>query len=125
MRRADAAARGRPVLFVAAGGLAGALARHAVTASLPTAVAGTLAVNVVGCFALGALLSDARLAAALSAETRLLAGTGFLSSFTTYSAFAAQTLSLSPALATANVAGTYGLGFLAAVLGGLVARWVS
>lgn len=118
-------ARVRPLVLVGVGGFSGAVLRHAVTVSLPTAVLGTLAVNVLGSFALGALLYEARLAGVLSAETRLVVGTGFLSSFTTYSAFAVQTLSLSPRLAVANVAGNYVLGLLAVVLGHAVAKWLS
>lgn len=125
MNQARIRAQVRPVALVAAGGVLGTVARHAVTVSLPSAVLGTLAVNVVGSFALGALLSEGRLADALSAETRLLVGTGVLSSFTTYSTFAVETASLSPRLAVANVAGTYALGFLAVVLGQVVARWLS
>lgn len=125
MNKVRVRAQVRPVALVAAGGVLGAVARHAVTVSLPTAVLGTLAVNVVGSFALGALLSATRLASALSADTRLVVGTGFLASFTTYSTFAVETASLSPRLAVANVAGTYALGFLAVVLGQVVARWLS
>jgi len=125
MNQARIRAQVRPVALVAAGGVLGTVARHAVTVSLPSAVLGTPAVNVVGSFALGALLSEGRLADALSAETRLLVGTGVLSSFTTYSTFAVETASLSPRLAVANVAGTYALGFLAVVLGQVVARWLS
>ncbi|SFR96407.1 camphor resistance protein CrcB [Halomicrobium zhouii] len=132
MNEAQVRAQVRPVALVAVGGVLGAVARHAVTVSLPSptisvpsVVLGTLVVNVVGSFALGALLSDARLTTALSAETRLVVGTGFLASFTTYSTFAVETASLSPRLAVANVAGNYALGFLAVVLGQVVARWLS
>lgn len=125
MRQAGALERVHPFLLVAGGGFAGAVLRHAVAVSFPTAILGTLTVNVLGSFALGALLTEAHLANVLSAETRLVVGTGFLSSFTTYSAFAAQTTSLSPTLAVANVAGNYALGFLAVVLGQVVARWAS
>lgn len=125
MSRTVSLGRIHPLVLVAAGGFAGAVLRHAVTVTLPTAVLGTLAVNVLGSFALGALLYEARLSGVLSAETRLVLGTGFLSSFTTYSTFAAQTLSLSPTTAVANVAGNYLLGFLGVILGQAVARWVA
>ncbi|MCU4802522.1 CrcB family protein [Halobacteria archaeon HArc-gm2] len=132
MNQARIRAQVRPVALVAIGGVLGAVARHAVTVSLPTAaisvpsaVLGTLVVNVVGSFALGVVLSEARLATALSAETRLVVGTGFLASFTTYSTFAVETASLSPRLAVVNVAGNYALGFLAVVVGQVVARWSS
>jgi CrcB protein len=110
-----------PVLLVAVGGFAGAVLRHAVAAALPGGFPwGTLAVNVAGSFALGGLLFEAELAGRLSAETRLVLGTGLLSSFTTYSTFAVQTASLSPTLAVANVSANYALGF-AAVLAGRAA----
>lgn len=125
MSRARALERVHPLLLVAVGGFLGAVLRHAIAVSLPTEVLGTLVVNVVGSFALGVLLYEAHLANVLSAETRLVVGTGFLSSFTTYSTFAVQTLSLSPQLAVANVAGNYALGFLAVLAGQLVARWAS
>ena len=125
MKQAQALERIHPLVLVGAGGFLGAIVRHAVSVSLPTAVVGTLVVNVAGSFALGALLSEARLADRLSVETRLVVGTGFLSSVTTYSTFAVQTLSLSPRLAVANVAGNYALGFLAVVFGQAVARWLT
>ncbi len=123
MERAALLDRARPLLLVGSGGFAGAVLRHAVAVSLPTAVIGTLAVNVLGSFALGGLLSGAPVADRLSPETRLVVGTGFLASFTTYSTFAAETASLSPGLAVVNVAATYALGFLAVVAGQSVARW--
>jgi CrcB protein len=111
----------KPVLLVAVGGFAGAVLRHAVAVALPGGFPwGTLAVNVTGSFALGVLLFEATVAGRLSAETRLVLGTGLLSSFTTYSTFAVQTAALSPMLAVANVAANYALGF-AAVLAGRAA----
>ncbi|MFC7081494.1 fluoride efflux transporter CrcB [Halorussus caseinilyticus] len=107
-----------PLLLVAVGGFAGAILRHAVAAAFPGGFPwGTLAVNVAGSFALGALLYEAELSGRLSAETRLVLGTGFLSSFTTYSTFAVQTAALSPTLAVANVGANYALGFVAVLAG--------
>jgi len=98
--------------LVAAGGAAGASCRHAVALALPgTFPWGTLAVNVTGCFLLGLVAFSGLLPPA----PRSAVATGFLSSFTTYSAFAVETVALSPALAAANVAANYGLG-VAAVL---------
>jgi len=112
----------RPVLLVALGGFAGAVARWSVATAMPgTFPWGTLAVNVTGSFLLGALVQNGRFGTHFSTQARLLLATGFLSSFTTYSTFAAETLALDPPLGAANVVGTYGLGLTAAFLGQHVA----
>jgi CrcB protein len=119
-------ARARPLALIATGGFLGAVLRHLVAVALPTAFPwGTLAANVGGTFLLGFLLYERHLADRLSVDTRLIAGTGFCSSFTTYSTFAVETTQLSPELAALNVGANYALGFLAVLLGQLVARWVS
>ena len=119
-------ARLRPLALVGAGGFAGAVLRYGLAVGLPSSFPlGTLAANVLGTFLLGILLYEARLANLLSTETRLVVGTGFCSSFTTYSAFALETSRLAPAVAAANVGLNYGLGFGAVLLGQVVARWVS
>lgn len=131
MTESHALSRAEPLLLVAVGGFAGAILRHSVSLAAPGlgsvdgSVVGTLLVNVAGSFALGVVLYEAHLADALSAETRLVVGTGFLSSFTTYSTFAVQTSALPPALAVGNVAANYALAFLGVAVGRLVARWVS
>ena len=113
----------RPALLVAIGGFAGAVLRHAVAVALPGNLPwGTLAVNVAGSFALGVLVYETRLTGRLGPRTRLLVGTGFLSSFTTYSAFAVETAALSPSLAVANVGANYVLGFAAVLVGRAVVR---
>ncbi|MBO1073842.1 fluoride efflux transporter FluC [Roseomonas marmotae] len=78
--------------LVAAGGAAGSLLRYAVGvwcgawfgAALPW---GTLAVNVAGSAAIGLLGGLMLGGMPLSQEARLLAMTGFLGGFTTFSAF--------------------------------------
>ncbi len=105
--------RARALTLVAAGGFAGAGARHAVALALPAAFPwGTLAVNVAGSFLLGLVVFSG----VLSPAPRLAASTGFLSSFTTYSTFAVETATLPPELAGANVAANYGLGLGAVLL---------
>lgn len=112
--------------LVAGGGLAGALCRYAIAAVLSGPLPwGTLAANATGAFLLGVLLYERRLRGAVPTRLRLVAGTGFLSSFTTYSTFAVETAALPPLLAAANVAATYGLGALAVVAGRAVARWAT
>jgi CrcB protein len=76
------------VLWVGAAGLAGVLARYALSTpfhgnALPWI---TVAINVVGSFALGMLVT----AHALSADTRTALGVGFLGGFTTFSTFSVQ-----------------------------------
>ncbi|MFB6176589.1 MAG: CrcB family protein, partial [Halobaculum sp.] len=72
------------VVLVAVGGACGALARWGV-GEFAAGPSGTLAVNVVGSFLLAGLTVRGP-----SERTRLAAGTGFCSSFTTYSAFAVE-----------------------------------
>ena len=116
----------RAALLVAVGGFAGAISRHGVAVAVPTAFPwGTLAVNVVGAFALGVIVYATTLRGRVSEETRLIVSTGFVSSFTTYSAFAGETIGLDPTLAALNVAGNYALGFLAVLLAREVVRWRS
>jgi CrcB protein len=107
----------RPALLVAAvaaGGAVGGLARHGLAVALPTGRAdlplATLAVNLLGCLALGVVVARWR----ESAWVRPVVGTGVLGGFTTWSALAVETdrlLGAEPALA---------LGYLVATtLGGL------
>lgn len=84
----------RASLLVAVGGFLGTSARFGVSRVVDDAGAwplATLSVNVLGAFLLGVLLE--RIAAGPAARglsVRLLAGTGFLGSFTTYSSFAVE-----------------------------------
>lgn len=102
--------------LVAAGGVVGAVARYAVDVALGATV-GTLAVNVVGAFALGLLVTRAT-----AVRTQLFVGTGMLSSFTTYSTFAADAVALGTLAGTAYVGVTYTGGLTAAAIGIAVGR---
>jgi CrcB protein len=116
----------RNVALVAAGGFAGAASRHGVAVALPAAFPwGTLAVNFVGSFLLGLVVYSIERRGSIPERTRLVVSTGFVSSFTTYSTFAAETVGLDPALAAANVVGNYALGVLAVFLARAVVRWRS
>ena len=110
LRRAEVA------VLVAIGGFAGSNLRFLVGGFLP-GLEGTLLVNVVGSFALGVLLYEAIHAGALAEKTRVVVGTGFLSSFTTYSTFALESFRAGPALLAGNVVTTYAFG-AAGVLAG-------
>jgi CrcB protein len=102
--------------LVALGGFAGANARYAVDLALGGPPA-TLAANVVGSVLLGFLLYEEAYLGALTGPTRTAVGTGFLSSLTTYSTFAVQTLQAAPLSAAGTVVANYGLG-IAGVLAG-------
>jgi len=120
------------IALVALGGAAGSLARHGVELLLGTSdglPVGTLAVNLVGAFALGALLeglvtrgSDVGRRRA----ARLLVGTGFLGGFTTYSALAVEADGLVRdgrlGLALGYVLTTVVVGLMASLAGILTAR---
>ncbi len=109
--------------LVVVGGFAGSALREAVAEAVPTPRDGfpsaTLAVNLLGSLLLGFLvevLARAGADAGRRRQLRLLAGTGFLGGFTTYSTFAVEADLLvrsgRPALALAYM--------LATVLGGLL-----
>ena len=83
-------------LFVALGGMLGALSRYSVYLAVRSLVGSgvplaTLAVNVVGCFAIGAAGARAAAPRGLDPDLRLFLVIGFLGSFTTYSAFGFET----------------------------------
>ena len=87
------------LLWVAAGGALGAVARSLVTGVLFTWVPGaypwgTLVVNVVGSFAIGVLFASLSGALWLHTIARPFLVVGFLGGFTTFSAFSIETLTL-------------------------------
>lgn len=89
----------RELLAVGLGGFVGALARYLGSAWVYRLVGaafpwGTLAVNVVGCFALGLLLAVVERHGLPSPEARLFLGIGVLGSFTTFSTFGHETFDL-------------------------------
>ena len=113
---------GQQLMWVAAGGAAGAVCRFGaalwlvkhVGAAFPWA---TLAVNILGCFCIGRFLSSGW---AEQESWRLAVAVGFLGSFTTFSAFGAESLHL-VRIGKAGWAGAY-VG--ASVLLGLAAVWL-
>lgn len=84
------------LLFVAAGGAAGAVARYLVGVQATRAFGhawpyGTLLVNVMGGLAMGALIATLALRGGGDQERwRLLLGVGVLGGFTTFSAFSLE-----------------------------------
>ncbi len=112
--------------LVFAGGTAGVLARELLILAIPDAGGVPLAVllaNVLGSFALGALLETLAAAGEETASRRalrLLFGTGLLGGFTTYSALV-QSVVLMLDGAAVGLALGYGLGSLIA---GVLAAWI-
>lgn len=86
------------LLIVAAAGSLGAIARYVVSGWAQRLGAGfpwgTLAVNVLGCLAIGVLMYLFQQRQALSEHTRLALMVGFLGAFTTFSAFGYETFSM-------------------------------
>lgn len=84
--------------LIGAGGLLGTLSRYVISVwvderSQSSFPYGTLAVNVLGCFAAGFLFQWVE-GTTLSPEMQLAIFTGFLGGFTTFSAYGLQTLTL-------------------------------
>lgn len=90
---------------------------------------GTLLVNVIGCFLIGAVMQVALSTATFSPTLRLTLTTGFLGGLTTYSAFAYETVALARAgsrtAALTNFAATTLACFVAVVLGILLAQLIT
>lgn len=114
-------------LVIGMGGFVGAILRYAlggwVQSAAPNSLfpIGTLAVNVIGCFAIGAVAQTVEARGVLNPHTRLFLTVGLLGGFTTFSAFANETLNGFregvPGIAIANVVASVGLGLLAAWAG--------
>lgn len=113
------------VLIIGIGGFAGSNLRHFVDLLLPTSLGATLTVNILGCFALGFFLYEKLYQNTISASSRNVLATGFISSFTTYSTFLVETITTAPAVAVGYVIVSYGLGFIAVLVGRQGARWLT
>lgn len=86
-------------LAIAVGGAIGAVLRHAVSTGIYSWFGigfpwGTLAVNVLGSLALGAVVEAGASTLKLTPELRALIATGLLGAFTTFSTFALDAANL-------------------------------
>ena len=121
------------LLWISLGGALGTAARYLVSVWLLRALGpafpyGTLAVNVIGSFLLGAIMQAGLDTTLLSPTTRAVLGTGVMGGFTTYSTFNYETLQYLQegawAMAGLNVAATLLVCLAAGALGVALARAV-
>lgn len=112
------------VLWISLAGACGTAARYLVTMAMAQRFGsampwGTLAVNLVGCFAI-AMIVPAGAALGWSPTVRAAATVGFLGGFTTYSSFNYETMRLWDS----DASGSALLYMLLTVAGGLAAGWL-
>jgi len=119
------------IVAVAVGGSIGATTRYLVStwaagrfgADFPY---GTLIVNVIGCFIIGAFMAATTERFIISPYWRLIVTVGFVGGLTTFSSFSYETFTLleggNVPFAMYNLLGNFVLGFLATWLGMSVAR---
>jgi CrcB protein len=114
------------LLAVGCGGFIGAISRYLIShytakATTFTYPMGTLLVNVIGCFAIGALTVFFERSASISPNLKLFLAVGVLGALTTFSTFGAETIHLAKAnsftLAAVNVFANMSLSLIAVVLG--------
>jgi len=112
------------IALVGFGGVAGAVARHLVEATVVSELRDTLAVNVLGSLLLGAVM-----AAPVGEGATLLVGVGFCGAFTTFSTFALETVLLADrgegrqaaGFAVANLVGAVAAVLVGSFIAGTVA----
>lgn len=114
------------ILAVAVGGSIGATTRYLVSTWAAERFGvgfpyGTLLVNVVGCFIIGAFMTATTERFIVSPYWRLIVTVGFVGGLTTFSSFSYETFKLledgSITLVMYNILGNFILGFLATWLG--------
>ena len=96
----------------------GKLLQHPIWAGFPVA---TLVTNILGCFLFGLIMSASEGQSVVSQEAKLLIFIGFLGSFTTFSTFTMDTVSLfregNYALTFLNIFLSNGVGIAFALIG--------
>ena len=113
------------IIAIALGGAAGAVSRHFVSHRVAEWVghgfpAGTLAVNVIGSFLMGLIVTLLAQKLQLSQEARAFLTVGLLGGFTTFSTFSMETVLLIERH-TYGLAAAYVLASLVLAVGGLFA----
>lgn len=121
-------------MLIAAGGALGSVLRYALQGGVQrlaggTFPTGTMAVNLIGCLAIGALSAAFTGPVLVREEYRIGLTVGVLGGFTTFSTFGLETFNLAAMgqsrFAWTNVALSCGLGVAAVWLGyRLVERWL-
>lgn len=121
------------ILLIGLAGLLGTLGRYALSGIIArrfgeTFPAGTLVVNVVGCFAAGFLFYTLQERFLVNDVVRTAIMIGFLGGFTTFSSFGLQTFTLLQdgeiGLATMNVLISNGAGLITVWAGYSLARFI-
>ena len=119
------------VLIVGIGGFIGSVLRYWLTGiaqrwAQDAFPVGTLLVNVLGCFAIGAFWELVEYREWFSPEARIFATVGICGGFTTFSAFGYETFALlhdrEYLLAAANIGANVIAGIAAVILGWMVAK---
>lgn len=90
---------------------------------------GTFFINITGCFLMGLVFMGTESAIAISPEVKLLVATGFLGSYTTFSTYGLDTVSLIDAKqvipALIYGVGSAVIGIISVKLGIELGRWLS
>ena len=102
-----------PFAAVAAGGFIGAVLRYLTDTALVLPLAGTLAVNTIGCFFLGIFMYESMYLGRFPQVARQFCAVGIIGSFTTFSALTVQSFSAGPVMGVANLTVTLILGLAA------------
>lgn len=121
-----------PMVLVGVGSLIGGVLRYSLSTWMyrvldnPWFPYGTLAVNGLGCLAIGFLAGLAESRLAFTPEARLFIFVGILGGFTTFSSFALETFSLArdtqSAAALLNIGLQLALGLAAVWIGNIMAQ---
>lgn len=105
-----------PYALVATGGFLGAVLRWSIDQQIPS-LWGTLAVNFLGCVAMGMFMYESIYIGNFSRETRIFFSAGVVGAFTTFSAFSVQSFQAGPVIGIANILASLVLGLIGILAG--------